>query len=139
MQRDRQVRHDRLVRQLFERGQQADRRQRDAPRRQVEPVLVGEDAQRLHRRTVIVERLSHPHQDDVEARLAHLQGIGEHAHLPDDLARGQVADQTHLPREAEAALHRAAHLGGDAERLAGRVGNEHRFDAAVVVQLQQEL
>ena len=66
VQRDRQVRHDRLARQPLERRQQADGRERDPPRRQREPVLVGQDPQRLHRLVVVVQRLAHPHQDDVE-------------------------------------------------------------------------
>jgi hypothetical protein len=91
------------------------------------------------RRIVIVERLSHPHQDDVEARLAHLQGIGEHAHLPDDLARGQVADQTHPAGEAERARHRAADLRRDAEGHRRRVGDEDRLDVLAVGEAKEKL
>ena len=46
----------------------------------------------------------------------------EHAHLADDLAGREVADEPHLAGEAEGARHRAADLGGDAERLAGVSG-----------------
>ena len=52
-------------------GSDADGRQRDPARRHREPVLVGEDAQRLHRLVVVVERLAHAHQHDVERRVAH--------------------------------------------------------------------
>ena len=51
----------------------------------------------------------------------------------------QVAHQPHLAGQAEAALHRAADLRGNAERLARRVGNEDRLDAPAVVESEQKL
>ena len=68
VQRDRQVRHQLLLRQLVEHRHEADRRQRDAPRAHRQAVLVVEDPQRLHRRVVVVQRLAHAHQHDVERR-----------------------------------------------------------------------
>ena len=54
----------------LERRQQPDGRQRDAPRRHAQAVLVGQDPQRLHRLVVVVQRLAHAHQHDVEGRVA---------------------------------------------------------------------
>ena len=84
VQRDGQVRHQRLGGQPLEIRQDADRRQRDPPRRHRQPALVGQHPQRLHRLVVVVERLAHPHQDDVEAAVEQAELAGEHAHLTDD-------------------------------------------------------
>ena len=65
------------------------------------PVLVGQDPQRLHRLVVVVKRLAHAHQDDIEARVAHVERVGEHADLTDDFAGGQVPHQPHLAGQAE--------------------------------------
>ena len=46
-----------------------------------------------------------------------VERVGEHADLPDDFARRQVAHQSHRRREAEGAAHRAADLRRDAEGL----------------------
>src|SRR4030095_8675604 len=54
-------------RQPRERGKHTHGRQRDPARRHRQAVLVGEHPQRLHRLIVVVERLTHPHQDDREA------------------------------------------------------------------------
>ena len=104
-----------------------------------EPVLVGEDPQRLHRRVVVVQRLAHAHQHDVEALSEHVQLAQQHADLPDDLAGRQVADDAHLAGQAERALHRAADLGRDAEGLRRRVGDEDRFDEVAVGEPEQKL
>ena len=69
MQRDREVRHQRFGRQPLERRQHAHGRQRHALRRHGEPVLVVEHPQRLHRVVVVVQRLAHAHQHDVELRV----------------------------------------------------------------------
>jgi hypothetical protein len=49
-------------------------------------VLVGQDPQRLHHRVVVVQRLAHAHEDDVEAGLEHVELPDEHADLSGDLA-----------------------------------------------------
>ena len=63
----------------------------------------------------------------------------EHAHLADDLAGGEIANQAHLPGQAEIAPHGAPDLGGHAEGIRRGLGNEHRLDAPVVTEFQQKL
>ena len=101
-------------------------------------MLVGEDSQRLHRFVVVVKRLAHPHQHDVEARGAHVERAGEDANLPDDFSRGEIANQAHLAGEAERARHGAADLRRDAEGVRRRVGNEDRLDVPPILEAQQE-
>ena len=139
VQRDRQVRHERLGRQPLERRQHADGRERDPPRRNGQAVLVGEDPQRLHRRVVVVQRFAHAHQHDVEALAEHPELAQQHADLADDFAGRQVADDAHLAGQAEGALHRAADLGREAEGLRRRVGDEDRLDLLAVGEAEQEL
>ena len=86
-----------------------------------------------------MQRLPHAHEDDVEAGLEHVELAHEHAHLAGDLAGGQVADDPHLPGQAEAAFHGAADLRRQAERVGRRVGNEHRLDQLPVLEPHQQL
>ena len=126
-------------RQPFERREHADRRERDPPRRHRQAVLVCQDPQRLHRRVVVVERLAHAHEDDVEALVEHAELAQQDADLADDLACRQVADDAHAAGQAEGALHRAADLGRDAEGLRRGVGDEDRLDEVAVGELEEEL
>ena len=64
---------------------------------------------------------------------------GEHADLSGDLAGREVAHETHLAGQAEAARHRASHLRRDAEGHRRRVGDEDRLDAPRVGELEHEL
>ena len=82
------------------------------------PVFVGKNSQRLHRRVVVVERLAHSHQHDVEGALEQVECAGENADLADDFSGCQVADDAHSSRQAEAAPHGASHLRRHAERVA---------------------
>ena len=103
------------------------------------PCFGVKHAQRLHRVVVVVKRLAHSHQHDVE-RLVQQPGRGsKHHNLPDDLSGGEMPDQPHLAGQAEAARHRAAHLRRDAEGHGRRIRDEHGFDPAPVAQLEDEL
>ena len=139
VKRDREVRHQRLGRQPFDARYETNRRQRHAPRMHREPLLIGDHSQCFHRRVVVVEWLTHAHQDDVEGRTGEAGGVREHADLTDDLAGGKIPHEPHLAGQAERAAHRAPDLRRDAERLRGRVGNVDRFDVAAVGELQQKL
>src|SRR5262249_25222154 len=139
VERDGQVRHHRLRREPFERGQEADGRQRRAPRREMESLLIREDAQRLHRLVIVVQRLAHAHQDDVEGGCTHFERVGEHAHLADDLAGGQIPHEPHPAGQTERARHRAADLRRNAERHSRCVRNKDGLDCAAVLEPQQEL
>ena len=96
VQRDRQVRHDRFIRQPGERGDDANRRQRDPARRDSGAVRTGEDPQRAHRRIIVVQWLAHAHQDDVDRLFKQAQLRSQQAYLPDDFAGRQISLEPHL-------------------------------------------
>ena len=123
----------------FECRHHADRRQRHALGRHARPCVVGQDPQRLHRGVVVVQRLAHAHQHDVERRVGQACLARQHADLSGDLAGGEVPDEAHLAGETERAGHRAADLRRDAERLRRRVGDVDGFDPPAVLEAQQEL
>ena len=60
-------------------------------------------------------------------------------HLPDDLARAEVALESHRAREAERAREAAADLGGDAEREPVAVRHQHRLHARAVGEDEDDL
>ena len=61
-------------------------------------------------------------------------------HLVEDLGRGQVAAELHLPGGAERARQRAAGLRGDADRAAAvAVAHQHGLDGAAVVGVEERL
>ncbi len=100
--------------------------------------LVGQDAERFHRRVVVVERLAHAHEDDVERRTGEAGVVREHPDLPGDFAGREVPRESHFSGETEAASDRAPDLRRDAERLRGRVGDVDGFDLTAVGEAQQE-
>ena len=111
-------------------------------------MLVGEDAQRLHRLVVVVQGLAHAHEDDVEAVIGEIQLADEDANLPDDFSGGEIPVDPHLAGQAERAAHRAADLRRDAEGhavgvgevLAGGIfGDADGLDVLAVAQREQEL
>src|SRR3546814_2259756 len=53
--------------------------------------------------------------------------VAREQHLPDDLARGQVAHEPHRAGVAETAVQGAADLARHAERAAVGVGDEHHL------------
>jgi hypothetical protein len=130
-------------------SEHADRGQRDPPGRNGKPAFVRENPQRLHRLVVVVQRLAHAHQDDVEAGVEKVESIREYAHLADDFSGGQIAVDAHLSGEAERAFHRASDLGRETERHSLRpcrrglirqgFRNADRLDELSVRQPQEEL
>ena len=52
---------------------------------------------------------------------------------------GEIPHQPHLAGEAEVAVHRAADLAGDAERLFRRVRDVDGFDLAAIRELEEKL
>ena len=78
----------------------------------------------LHEGVVVQERLAHPHEDQVDPRRCldaapaadpHPLAVEHRGHLSGDLASSQVAPHPQPRRQAELAVHRAAHLAGDAD------------------------
>ena len=58
--------------------------------------------------------------------------------LRGNLTGPQVTRETHLPRRAKHAAHRAPGLRAQAGREASRVGHENGFDGLAVVEAQEE-
>jgi hypothetical protein len=139
VQRNRQVGHDRFLRQLLEARQDADGGQRDAPGRNGQTLRVRQDADGAQRRVIVVQRLAHAHEHNVEGLAGQAGVLRQDSGLPGDFGGRQVAQQPHLARQAERAAHRAAHLGRDAERLGRRIRDEHGFNLLPIVKPEEEL
>ena len=84
----------------------------------------------------VQHRLAHPHEDAVVDRL----DPAEVERLVEDLRRGQVPAELHLPGRAERAGERAAGLGRDADRPAAvAVAHQHRLDRLAVGGVEERL
>ena len=71
-------------------------------RRNRHAVRIEQNAQRRHHRVVIQQRLALAHQHDIRLRLERGAIVFErHEHLPDDFARGEIANQAQRGRQAE--------------------------------------
>ena len=121
-------------------GHHADGADRDSRRPEIQPAPVGDDLQRRHHRVVIVQRLTHPHEHEVsQARLAVCpQRALCVEHLCHDLARAQVPHETHLPRRAKYAAHRAPGLRAHTRGEAALVAHQHGFDGLPVREPQEK-
>ena len=106
-------------------------------------VAVGQNTGGAGDVVVVVERLAHAHQDDVgdlpvePGRGPVAQRIPRQHQLPDDLAGVQVAHPGLGAGVAEAAVERAADLGGEAQRAPVLLRNEHHLRFAGVREAQQ--
>ena len=86
----------------------------------------------------IVERLAHPHEDEVANRPAEPMPCEEQ--LGDDLVRPKVTEQTHTPGFAKRAAHLATDLARDAQSVSTPPhGDAHRLDFEPVLQSQDHL
>ena len=103
-------------------------------------------AQRRHEGGVVLQWLAHAHHHDVgDHAVGHVAGqalgfsdgvFGE-PKLGDDLARGQVAAKTLMPRRAKTAAYRAARLTGNAQRIAILLRNENSFNRVAMAHIKQ--
>ena len=139
VQADRQVRAHRLLHQLLQRGQDADRGERQLLRRDREAFGVHEHAQGLHGRVVVEQRLAHPHHHDVPALLARRRLRHDRGHLAQDLVHLEVALVAGDAGQAERALERAAGLGGDADGAPRRLRDVDALDGGAVLQAEEVL
>ncbi len=107
-------RHIGLFGKLVDLRHQSRSRQRHTPPRQVEPVVVQQNAQGRHDVTEVGERLAHSHQHDIghdaiatglEAELALRE-----PDLPDDLRSREVAVESLLRGRAEGAIENTTNL-----------------------------
>ena len=107
--------------------------ERDPPFRQRQPIAIHHDFQRIAHIFKIIERLTHAHHHDVGQqpslwlRRPFTQRIARQHDLPDNFRRSQIAHQLHRARMAKPAIERAAHLAGNTQRPAIRIGDEHHF------------
>ena len=155
MQADRQVHLGQLVDHAVDPRYDTGGADRDAARPDAEPLRVVEEAHRVEHPIRVVERLAHPHEDDVVGRAAvagpprRPQRVPRRPvpvqHLVDDLAGAQLAGEARLAGGAEGAADRAPGLRGDADGgalphlAARRIAHQHRLDALTVVQLVHRL
>ena len=90
---------------------------------------IEQDPHRGHRRVVIEQRFALAHQHDIGLRRKLLAiFLQRDQHLPDDFARREIADQAQLRGQAKMAIHGAARLRRNANRLAAFPGHEDGFD-----------
>ena len=124
--------------ELGEARQDPDGGHGDVPGSDAEPVRMVEDCERRVHGVPVEERLAHSHEDDVGG---HRAGVAQDqlAYLTGDLARPQVAPETHPTRGTEHAPQRAPDLRRDAQRAALSLGDQHRLDGLAVGELPEEL
>ena len=139
VQADRQVGADRLLHQLLQRGQDADRGQRQLLRRDREAFGIHENAQGLHGRVVVEQGLAHPHHHDVPGLLARRRLRHDGGHLAQDLVDREVALVPGDAREAERALERTSGLRGDADGAPRRLRDVDALDGRAVLQAEEVL
>ena len=155
MQADGQVDLRQLVDHAVDARDDAGGADRDAARADPEPLRVVEEADRVEHPIRVVERLAHPHEDDVVGGAAVAGSpVGPQRvprrpvpvqHLVDDLAGAQLAGEAGLPGGAEGTADRAPGLRGDADGgplahlAARRVAHQHRLDPLAVMELVHRL
>ncbi len=105
--------------------------------------VVAHDAHRAHDVVEVRQRLAHAHHHHVGEPALLVRDVAEVAgrdpHLADDLGGGQVAVEALGGGGAEAAVERAAHLRGHAQRAAALVGDVDRLDGVPRIHAEQPL
>ena len=149
VQADREVRPHGLARELLERRQDADGRERELARRDAEAVLVHQHPQRRERRVDVEQRLAHPHHHDVPGegivgcRLGCVAATGcssiTQATWPRISPTLQVAPVAADAGQAEGALERTADLRRDADRPPLVLGDVDGLDRRPVLEPEQVL
>jgi len=105
--------------------------------RDVRSPRIRQDVDGVQNRIEIVERLAHPHEDQVPHRKT--QDMTNDGPLDDDLGGREIADQAHPGRLAEGASPGAAELAGNAECVPIVHGYHDGFRAIAVGRRQREL
>ena len=140
MQRQRQRNRQILLRKPPHVFNQAAGRERHAAHADAQPALHPQNPQEFHHVVVIVQRFAAAHQHDVAdllpLRREHAVGTDD---LPQHLRRGQAARAPVQRGGAERAPHPAAHLCGQAERVAVFVAHQHALDDVAVRQAVEQL
>ena len=135
MQGDRKSQLQLFLSQLVDLGHQTAGGKADVAHSDVHALRGGDVLKEAHDLIKIIQRLPDAHEDDVGDALPDvlLGGIDLRA----DLTGFQVAHPACLGGGAEAAAHPAAHLGGDADRVAVVVAHDNGLDAVAVGHPQQ--
>ena len=86
-----------------------------------------------------MQRLAHAHEDEVAKRRAVCaqRALGEED-LGDDFAGAQMADESHLPRGAKHAAHRATSLRAHTNGVAARVAHDDGLDGLRIVEAEEK-
>ena len=101
----------RRTRQSLESWEVTCRRHRDAARGDAEAGRIAEHVEYSKNGVDVVQRLTHSHEDDVQRVRRSRSARPKHdEELPDDLARREMAPETHGAGRTERAPHRTADL-----------------------------
>ena len=91
----------------------------------------------VERGSEVMQSLSHAHEHDVADMLAER---GEQRELLHNLPGFEIPHQTHRPRLAESAAHRAAYLAGKACSISSAsIGKTHAFDDVPIGEADRKL
>ena len=115
-QRNREIGNHRLAGKPFDGRQQACGRKCDTRHRHVQAVFVVQDPNGLHDVVVVVKRLAHSHQYNIETARRGVFPLGNQG-LSDDFAGSQITCQSKLAGETECAGQSTADLRRDANRV----------------------
>ena len=137
VERHRQRQLQLLFRQCIDPRHHAAGGQTDVPHADIQPVGAVDQLQEAQHVVHVVQRLADAHEHDVGHGQAAVQ-LGE-KHLIQQLGGAQIPHLSGNGAGAEGAPHAAAHLRGDAHRVAVVVLHQHRLDAVAVGQLPQVL
>ena len=135
VQRQRQRHRQILFRKAAHVFHQAAGRERHTAHADAQAALYPQNPKEFHHVVVVIQRFAAAHQHDVADLLALRRQYAVGAdNLPQHLRRGQAARAAVQRGSAERAPHAAAHLGGQAERVAVFVAHQHAFDDVAVRQ-----
>src|SRR5260221_14198543 len=117
VERDRQIDLSLLVSETPDLWNQTHSRDGEAASPKVVAIRIAESVNRRHGIVVVVERLAHPHKDDVRYYFVHiLQHLRVIHDLCHDLAARKMTFETHLPGGAKDTTHRAPCLRRNTKR-----------------------
>ena len=138
---DGQICRQRLVGQAPNSRGEADGADRDVAWGDGQPFVVRKDGDCRSHRLIVVQRLTHTHEDNVPQLLGGGEAGPMYLRVQDlghNLARGQVALETHLARGTKDAAHRTSYLTADAGGVPVTIGHQHRLNQMAVGQAEEK-
>src|SRR5262249_40737393 len=124
---------------LLQAGHEPHRGHGDAPRAHARSFRMREEPERPRRLLVMMEGLTHAHEDEVREILARIEVTARDDDLTHDLVGAETAAEAGAAARAEDAPHGAAELGGDTERHARALGRRVEPELVVVVARRGEI